>query len=71
MRALSRFRGEVVGQPSRGKSQGLLELVLPNFRKDALRKSHFFLPSRRATQRISRAAENKNLCFFVSLGSLR
>ena len=27
---LSRFRGDVVGQPNLGKSQELMELVLPN-----------------------------------------
>ena len=49
----------VVGEPDRGKSQGLLELVLPNrtLRKDALRKSHFFLLSRRAVWSESQTGE--------------
>ena len=49
----------VVGEPDRGNSQGLLELVLPNrtLRKDALRKSHFFLLSRRAVWSESQTGE--------------
>ena len=51
---LSRQRGRPA-EP--WKKSGLLELVLPKFRKDALRKSHLFLPSRCAMWQVSLAVE--------------